>query len=158
MAEKPIVSFKAVNGKISLYKTYVRIDRGTIIGFMSQGLKGTKDIFIKNITSVQIKKPGVTMGHLQFSLPGGNESTKGHFDMWKDENSIVFKGEHYELALKIKDYIESKFTSTDASQTPQASTSSVADELRKLSALKKEGAIDASEFKELKKKLISGKS
>ena len=40
----PIESFKGRNGIIELYKNFVRLDRGTVMGFLMQGLKGKKDI------------------------------------------------------------------------------------------------------------------
>src|SRR3989338_5336414 len=64
---KPLIAFKGTNGKIELYNSYVRLDRGTMFGFLYQGLKGQKDIYFDKITSVQIKKPGFTTGYIQFS-------------------------------------------------------------------------------------------
>lgn len=55
------------------------------MGFLLQGLKGKKDIYFHNITSIQIKKQGLTVGYLQFSLPGGNESKRGVFASANDE-------------------------------------------------------------------------
>ena len=42
--EEPTFSFKGRNGKIELYHDFVRLDRGTFLGFLMQGLKGKKDI------------------------------------------------------------------------------------------------------------------
>jgi hypothetical protein len=71
-----------------------------------------KTIPIRNISSVEIKKPGLAVGFIQFSIAGGvarDRSLKmmgGAFDASKDENSVLFaKQEQYEAALKIRDAI-----------------------------------------------------
>ncbi len=112
--KKPIIEFKGTNGKIELYNHFIRLDRGTTMGFLTQGLKGKKDIYFKNITSIQIKKPGILAGFIQFSIPGGNESERGVMGSIKNENTISFAWkEQYEKALKIKEYIENKIHSPD---------------------------------------------
>lgn len=154
MENQLIISFKGRNGKIELYENFVRLDRGTVMGFLMQGLKGQKDIYFNSISSIQIKKPGLTVGYIQFSLPGGNESKRGVFDSNKEENTISF-GNHdgYEKALKIKEFIENK----KQSQSPGASTAaiSVADELGKMHALVEKGILTKDEFEREKNKLLN---
>lgn len=148
-SSEPIISFKGRNGKIELYKDFVRLDRGTALGFLMQGLKGKKDIYFHNITSIQIKKPGLSVGYLQFSIPGGNESRRGMFNSLNDENTISFDGkEKYEKALKIKEYIEKKIKSKNSG------SSSTADELEKLHSLMEKGVISKKEFEAKKKQLL----
>jgi len=149
MGEKPKIQFKGRNGKIELYEDFVRLDRSTFMGFVTQGLKGQKDIYFHNITAIQIKKPGLTVGYLQFSIPGGNESKKGVFASIKEENTISFGGkEKYEKALKIKKYIEKKI------KPKNTSSLSSADEIEKLHSLMKKGILSKKEFEEKKKKLL----
>lgn len=151
-SSEPLISFKGRNGIIELYKDFVRLDRGTFMGFLTQGLKGKKDIYFHNITSVQIKKPGFAVGYLQFSIPGGNESRGGAFSSANDENTISFVSrDEYEKALKIKDYIEKKikFKNSD-------SPSSVADEIEKLHNLMKKGILSKKEFEVKKKQILDG--
>ena len=150
MAIKPIISFKGRNGRIELYKDVVRLDRGTVMGFLTQGLKGKKDIFFHNITSIQIKKPGLTVGYLQFSIPGGVESNRGAFSSVKDENTISFNGkEKYEKALKIKEYIEKKIKSKHSGST------NLAEEIGKFHSLMEKGILSKKEFEAKKKELLS---
>lgn len=150
--EKSIISFKGRNGRVELYENFIRLDRGTVLGFLMQGLKGKKDIYFHNITSIQIKKPGFTVGYLQLSLPGGNESIKGVFSSVKDENTITFSNKSsYEEALKIKEYIEKKIMTKNSGETGQTS---VADEIEKLYLLKKKGILTQEEFEEKKKRLL----
>ena len=149
---KPIISFKGGNGKIELYENFVRIDRGTITGFMMQGLKGKKDIYFSSITSVEIKKPGFTVGFIQFTLPGANESRGGVSAAQKDENTVTFGNfykQKYDQALEIKDYIEKK------KHTGSQSANSTADEIEKMHTLLTKGILTKEEFEEKKRKLLN---
>jgi len=147
---EPLISFKGRNGKIELYSDFVRFDRGTFMGFLNQGLKGKKDVYFHNITSIQIKKPGFAVGYIQFSIPGGNESQGGAFGSLNDENTISFIGnDNYEKALKIKEYIEKKIKSK------HSGSSSTAEEIEKLHSLMGKGIISKKEF-EAKKKQVLG--
>lgn len=149
MNNEPMISFKGRNGKIELYNEFIRLDRGTIMGFMMQGLKGQKDIYFSSITSIQIKKPGLLIGYIQFSIPGGNESRGGAFASNKEENSISFVGsDKYEQALKIKEYIEKKKQSGNQA-------ASIADELEKMYSLVEKGILTKDEFEEKKKKMLN---
>jgi hypothetical protein len=149
MENKPIISFNGRNGKIELYKDFVRLNRSTLMGFLMQGLKGKKDIYFHNITSIQIKKPGITIGYLQFSIPGGIESKRGVFASNEDENTISFgwMGQ-YNKALEIKKYIETRINSQTTGSL------SIADEIEKMHSLMEKGILTKKEFEEKKKKLL----
>jgi hypothetical protein len=77
--------------------------------------KREKTFAIRNITSVEVKEPGrVFVGFIQLSIGGGKALDSsytfsgGAIDAVKDENSVIFKDKaSYEMALKIKEYIES---------------------------------------------------
>ena len=147
---EPIISFKGRNGKVELYKDFVRLDRNTIMGFLNQGLKGQKDIYFKNITAVQIKKPGNTVGYLQFSILGGNESRGGVIAAVKDENTICFSGnDKYGQALEIKEYIEKK-------QQTENQILGASYEIEKLYSLFERGILTKDEFEREKKKILNG--
>lgn len=150
MESKPRVEFKGTNGKIELHDKFVRLDRRTFMGFMIHGLKGIKDIYFKNITSIQIKKPGLTAGYIQFSLPGGNEARGGVFNAVNDENTLTFNGkDNYEKSLKIKQHIERKNFSENSKG------SSGAEELKKWHSLMKSGIITKDEFEKKKKEILN---
>lgn len=114
---------------------------------------------IKNITSVEVKKPGpIIAGFIQFSIAGGAardssyKVTGGTLDAVQDENSVVFAGnENYEIALNIKKYIEN-FDQTD-NQANQH-TSSAADEIVKFKKLMDDGILTKEEFDAKKKQLL----
>lgn len=121
-----------------------------------------KTILIRNITSVEVKKPGAFVGFIQFSIAGGKARDSsftwsgGSASAVGDENSVVFQGkEKYEIALRMKAFIESwtpKEASSGSSQ-PVAPVSA-ADEIRKLKALLDEGLLTKEEFEHKKRQLL----
>jgi hypothetical protein len=105
-----------------------------------------KTIPIRNISSVDIKEPGMFNGYIQFVLSGGQHLNStfsfsgGSLDAAKDENSVVFQSsENFEIAIKIKQFIESYDSSPRSSFSP-------ADEIRKLKSLLDEGIINKEQF------------
>jgi hypothetical protein len=103
---KPLVDLRGANGTLQLFDSFISIDRGTVRGFLLQGAKGKKDIPLQHITSVQVKKPGFSVGFIQFSLPGGVESTRGAFSAVSDENTVTFTSQaQFQAALQVRDYI-----------------------------------------------------
>lgn len=132
----------------------VRIEkRGLLTG------KREKTIAIRNISSVEVKKPGGFVGFIQFSIAGGMPRDSsftlsgGAIDAVKDENSVVFNGtEAYEIALKVKAYVEAW---SAVQPTAQASVAvSLADEIRNLKSLLDEGLLTAEEFAQKKRQLL----
>lgn len=140
-------------------KTYLTINDNSLsirrkgaLNLMTQGLKGEKTIPLKSITSVQIKKPGLTNGYIQFSLPGGNESKGGVFKATQDENTIMFSKKYYNDMLELKQSIESIVFDGGKATTAQATSS--ADEILKFKKLLDESIITQEEFDAKKKELL----
>jgi hypothetical protein len=115
---------------------------------------------IKNITSVEVKKPGpFIVGFIQFSIAGGIARDSsfnvsgGAFNAVQDENSVVFADqESYAIALKIKDYIQN-FTESGGSPIVKG-IDSIADEIRKLKLLVDDGILTQEEFTKKKQQLL----
>lgn len=137
---------------------------GDVIRIQKDGVltgKREKTILIRNITSVEVKKPGMFTGFIQFSIAGGKARdssytlTGGAFDAVQDENSLVFNGqEPYEQALKVKAYVESWGATGGTSSQGSAAPVSVADEIRKLKGLAEDGLITTEEFEQKKRQLL----
>ena len=137
---------------------------GDVIKIEKHGfLTGTrsKTLPIRNITSVEVKKPGAFVGFIQFSIAGGKARdssytfTGGALDAVQDENSVIFSAKaDYELALQIKEYVEAWAAKDAAAVATPASSTSVADEIRKLKQLADEGVITPEEFERKKKQLL----
>ena len=142
------------NGKyhVVVENGYIRWTSKGLQNLMVKGLKGEKTIPIKSITAIQVKKPGITTGYIQFAYSGSSESKGGVMDAVKDENTILFGNKkEYEQALKLKQLIES--LQNESSQPTTASSD--ADELLKFKELLDAGAITEEEY-EAKKKQILG--
>jgi hypothetical protein len=136
---------------ISVGEKSLSIKRKGFMSLATQGLKGEKTIPYKSITSIQLKKPGVTSGYIQFSLLGGNENRKGVFDATHDENTIMIATKQvYEEMVELKSFVESKQEESFVTQ----SAPSNADELRKYKSLLDDGIIDQNEFDTKKKQLL----
>ena len=151
--DTPIIEFKGRNGRLALYEGFVRLDRGTAMGLLMQGLKGQKDIYFDSITSIQIKKPGLSVGFIQFSLPGGIESRRGVSNALADENTVgFFDMDSYEKALKVKEYIENH----RARPSQVTARTSPVEELEKLAALRQQGVLTDAEFEAMKKRILGG--
>ena len=145
---EPIIEISWTNGKLQLYGDFLRINRGTIMGFLWFGLAGKKDIYFKSITAIQLKKPGLMAWYIQFSILWGNESKWWVLKAISDENTVSFNWpNNYQKALEIKEYIESKLNSSE-------SIISSSDEIEKLHWLMKKGIITQEEFEQKKKKLL----
>lgn len=123
------------------------------------GLRGTKEIMIKDITSIQLKEPGfLTNGFIQFAFPGSQESKAGTFDAAKDENSIIFTKNQKSKFLQVRDLINNKrkaLNNHNANSIQPKPISSNYDDLERLADLKNKGIITEEEF-QLKKNQILG--
>lgn len=129
----------------------ITINRKGLMNFATQGLKGNKTIPFRSITSIQIKKPGLANGYIQFSLLGGGEAKKGITDAAHDENTIMFTSKStYEQMIELKSFIESK---QDQFETNSSNVSS-ADELRKYKQLLDDEIINQEEYDAKKKQLL----
>ncbi|MBZ9615272.1 SHOCT domain-containing protein [Clostridium estertheticum] len=152
-----IMKLNGVNGQLEVNEDSITIKRKGILSKMTQGLtKGAKTLFINQIVAVQLKEGGLfTNGYMQFTLPGGNERTKGLMDATHDENSIIIKKANNSDAIKIKDYIEKKISDKSNPQIINQSTVSAADEILKLKQLLDTGILSQDEFQTQKTKLLN---
>ncbi len=140
-------------------KKSVTVDGGNV-HIVKSGFFGgrEKTIPIKNISAVEVKKPGSFInGYIQFCLPGGKHLdssytiTGGTYDAVTDENSVVFSGmDNYNIALKIKEYIENY---SDASIHAPTMISN-ADEIMKYKKLLDMGAITQEQYDQKLKELL----
>jgi hypothetical protein len=136
---------------------------GDVVRIEKQGMfsgRRDKTLPIRNITSVEVKQPGLFVGFIQFSIAGGKARDSsftvsgGAYDAVLDENSVVFKGaSKYEVALQIKEYVENWAPVRNAAVTP-APDAAVADEIRKLKALVDDGLITPAQFEHQKRRLL----
>jgi hypothetical protein len=155
MNRKPITKLKGNNGQIELYRNHIVIKRKGLLAKLSHGFtKGEKTISFDNISGIQLKKPGLTSGYIQFTLSGGVESKGGIFQAIEDENTVSFhkKRKNLPIAESIKDYI---LTHKEKSSFSDSQQISVADEILKFKKLADEGIISSEDFKTKKRQLLA---
>lgn len=153
-----IYTMKGVQDTLEVFKDKITIKPKGVLGMLNKGMKGTKEIPFRSITAVQFKEAGtVWSGYIQFTIPGGNESKGGIFAATKDENTFMFAHKkNNALATEIKEFIDGEITKIHAPQAVQVAvpTTDLADEIKKLSALKDQGILSEEEFRAAKMKLI----
>lgn len=140
----------ATTGSVLVYKNKVVLRYKRVVGSAT----GEKEIRIKSITGIQLKKPGFMglAGFIEFSFSGGSEA-KGSL-LKKDENRLIINNKkQFEEMVKVKELIYELLDQQEDSKGQTAASD--ADELAKFAQLKDKGIITAEEF-EVKKKQILG--
>ena len=156
---------KGSNGQLEATEDWITIYRKGAMAKMTQGYtKGVKRIAVGAVNAVQVKKPGVTVGYIQFTLGGGIESRRGVLDATKDENTVTFRSNHASSFYEIRDFIEAAIGRRHAQPTEPrrireyqsafGAPLSVADELRKLASLRDDGVLSEQEFAQEKTRLL----
>ncbi len=148
-----LMELRGVNGQLQLYEDKVIITRKGALSKFTQGFfKGDKTIYLSQISGIQVK-PGTsfTNGYIQFTLSGGNESTKGLLKATHDENTVMFQKKDNQLVEKITSEIEKLKKTVQAPVQVQRSS---ADEIRKYKQLLDDGIITEEEFNKKKSALL----
>lgn len=156
--EHLIYLLRGLQSALYVYEDYVVISRHAV----SNGIKGDKTIYYSDITSIQYKAQSLwSGGYIQFSIPGGNESTGGVLDAMDDENTvtlvsipdIIKETKEVEVVDYLKKKIREAKTGARTAQTVVQQTSA-ADELKKFKELLDMGVITQEEFDAKKKQLL----
>ncbi|MFN6517406.1 MAG: DUF4429 domain-containing protein [Nostoc sp. CreGUA01] len=96
------------NGQIRLTHNRIIISRRGTTAFITQGLKGDKEIPIRRITAIQFKPADrLTKGYVQFSIEGNIELIRGVFADIIDENTVIFSWAEQPEFEELKRYINS---------------------------------------------------
>lgn len=146
---------KGIGGNLELLKNKIRIKRKGGMAFLLHGLKGDKEIFLNQISSIQFKKAGLfTNGYIQFAFVGGREAKGGIFQATSDENTIMFTKDNQEDFIEIKNTIEEKVFQFQNQDKNNVQTGLGIDDLEKLAKLKDEGTITEEEFQAKKRQIL----
>lgn len=152
-----ILQMKGRKSYIKVFEDRVELSPFGLFGFMSQGLAGTKAIPYESIIAIQFKPVShLTVGFIQFTLPGAIEKGQGVFNAVNDENTFTF-GDNGELALEIKNYIDTRVSALRRalSRTQPGGGGDIGEELHKLSVLLEKGLLSQQEFDEAKRRILS---
>ncbi len=146
---------KGRTGTLEVDDSFVTIRRKGVGAKMMHGFtQGEKRIPIHQITAVQYKKPGMTVGYIQFTIAGSNESTSGGFDAMQDENSVAFLKGAGDFE-KIRDHVEAKIVERHASNGQPQPSDDLASRLKSLADLRDQGVLTDDEFDREKAKLLT---
>ena len=165
---KDIIYLEGRNGTIKVEGNVVVISRDSVVWLLSSGLtrNGEKRILIKNIISVEVgQEPSFVGGisYIRFSTAADEEIrslynpsmpfTNRAGQLCNDPNTVQINSkEQYEIAIKIRDYIENKQADKIVSSNVQLLSS--ADEILKYKKLLDEGILTQEEFDAKKKQLL----
>ena len=103
-----IFQLKCTNGMLLVYNDRIVISRNTALGFVSQGLKGDRTFFYKDLTSIEYKKPSIwANGYIKF-LTSGTIETKQNIgflgnttlEAAKDPNTLILRAFNKEIPKK----------------------------------------------------------
>ncbi len=152
----PLLVLDDRKNRAELWPNKVTLSRHGLMNALNVGLVGEKDIYLNTITGIQLKKPGMTTGYIQFMARGTLDNKGGVTGATQDENTVIFSGrKNYEIAQAMKAKIEELIHQPLPSIAAPVST---ADELAKLAALRDQGILTDEEFAEQKKLLLAGAS
>lgn len=141
---------------ITVREESLTISRKGMLNTMNHGLKGEKTIPFKNITAIQLKKPGMTNGYIQFTLLGGNESKGGVFGAATDENTLMFSKKYWEEMVKLKKFIESQQSQlSNQNIINNISEKSIAEQIKEFKELLDLDIITQEEFDKKKQELLN---
>lgn len=148
---------QGVNGQLELDGDDIRISRKGALGFLTQGHKGVKQIYVGDISSIQFKAAGaLSNGYIQFTFQGGAEAKGGLFQATQDENSIMFRKNQQDFFEDIRDLIEERRREIRqrSAAGPSAPDLDAVSRLERLAALRDAGHLTAEEFAEQKGRIL----
>jgi hypothetical protein len=142
-----------MNGRLILDGDKITIQRKGFRAFIFQGaLKGDKDIYINQISSIQFKKAGLmNNGYIEFAFMGGQESHGGLLNAYGNENTVNFNHKQEKDFLILKEALDKAIRNS----RPGNQNTSNLDELEKLAGLRDRGVVSQEEFDVKKKQILS---
>jgi len=153
-AETPIMEAQGDGGTLQLFAEKVCIRRKSgFVSFFTYGLKGDKDIYLSQISSVQFKAAGLIGGYIQFAFSGGSKGQRGYNEAFTDENTVMFTSQQQWGFEKIKKEIDKRIAERTGENT-QPNTASYLGELEKLADFRDKGIITPEEFESKKRQLL----
>lgn len=142
----PVMVVEGTTGQVELYEDKIKITREGSLAKLNHLGKGSKEILLDQITSIQLKKPGLsTKGYIQFGQSGYSESKGGVFDATKDENSVTYPKKKHEEFEELKHRIN-ELRKEDSSNEEDSSSP-----LQRLKERFAEGEIDEEEYRKRKR-------
>lgn len=137
--------------KIDIYPTKCVITVDVTVGSVlnNNSTDGEKTIYYCDCIGLQFKKPGITLGYLQFETAASlsNNTTSNFFN----ENTFTYEESHINTHCM---EIIVKYVKQQLEKIKMLSVYSAADELKKFKELLDCGALTEAEFQKQKEKLL----
>lgn len=151
---------KGINGQVTLLEDRVRIERKGALSFVSFGFRGTKEILISEISSIEYRNAGsVLSGYILFLYRGGRDvksSAFGNDSITNNENAVMFVMGAQASFDTLRGMLDEKMEDRRRPQQVLVqSDQSPLDELKKLAALQDSGVITEAEFEREKARLLA---
>lgn len=154
------MEIKGINGIAKAYEDHVTISRKTLGGFSFQGVKGDRDIYYRDMVSVEYKKPTkLTNGYIQFIVnPELATNQKVGLlattqEASEDPNAVTlraFTKKSTEETEVFYNYVMERL----AASKQQTSSSASTDDLRNLKSLLDDGIITQEDYDAKKKEIL----
>lgn len=146
---------EGVGGSLELREDCLVIRHTMVLGLLSHELGGEKQIPYSSISAIQFKRAGVLAGHIQFSILGGVENTKGLLSTFDEENSLTFSDN--DAFEKARDFIETRMRDSRGYYPVLASGggASATEQLEKLASFLEVGLLTQKEFSLQKAALLN---
>jgi hypothetical protein len=150
---------KGISGQVTVDEHFVTISRKGAKAKVSMGgtMRGEKRIPISSIQAVVLKRPGLQNGYIQFTIPGGIEASRRVRDVARNDDTVIFSTFHTAEFEAVRAFIEQKIIERHAGPVVVAAPQAVpdlADQIRKLAALRDDGLLSPEEFEAQKAKLL----
>lgn len=110
--DRVLLEAKGTNGQLQPLPTQIRIKRKGILALAAQGIKSDQEIYIDQISLIQIKKSGLTSGFIHFTFLGGWGIKSGVIDAMGDENTVAVIAKQQPAFVAIKRAVEQKMHDT----------------------------------------------
>jgi len=150
--QQPACVAYGANGQLVVYPDRIILQRKGL-GAMAVG-GGAKQIGISQISAVEWKGAGLTVGYIRFTFPGARE-LHGASQAYKDENAVTFRHrqqKQFEQARTLIDQYRGALASGQGA-SPMVMPSA-ADELARWVQLRDQGVISPAEFEAKKRQLL----
>lgn len=153
---EPRFVLTASDGEMHVYDHKVTLRPKGFLTKLSKGSTGDKDVDIRAINAVQLKKPGLSSGFIQLTISGEDAKRGGAFNAAQDENSLILKdARQYAEAEKAKRVIELIKQRDRASSMSPAPEPDFAAVIEKLADLHARGLLTDEEFGAKKAEILA---
>ena len=139
--------------ELELVNNAVVIRKRGFANAMASGINGERSIPISTITAIQLKLGGWVAGYILFSYAGSKPFAGGIIEATHDPDAFLFDKSHNDEITAFKAKVEQLMRESKTT-SPVTVAPSLAEEIRKLSALKDEGILSQEEFNSAKRRLL----